>query len=499
MLRAAVARCPVFGGSVKAFDDSKARPIAGVRDVVKLDSGADRGVAVVADSTWAAIKGRDALAVEWDFGPNASLSDASIRAMLVEAAKKDGAVAQKVGDFSKAHAAANRQVAGTYDLPFLAHATMEPMNCVASVTADRCEVWAPTQSPRSVLAAAAALTGLPKSAITVHTTLLGGGFGRRFETDFVAEAILLSKAAKAPVQVVWTREDDIRHDYYRPVSHHVLKGGLDAGGRLAAWAHRVVCPSIMSRVFPGAVRNGLDEVARDVAKNMPYEIPNLTADFVMANTGVPVGWWRSVYASQNAFAVESFIDELAAAGRRDPFEFRRELLGKSPRLKAVLEIAAEKSSWGKPPPAGRFRGIACVESFGTHVAEVAEISLHPKDGLRVHRVTVALDCGIAVNPDNVEAQAQGAIVYGLTAALKGEITIAQGRVEQGNFDDYPVLRIQEMPEIDVTIVKSAERPTGMGEPALPPLAPAVTNALFAANGRRVRRLPIPKEDLVVRA
>jgi isoquinoline 1-oxidoreductase beta subunit len=499
MLRAAVSRCPTFGGSVKSVDDAKTKSMPGVKMIVPIDTGADRGVGVIADTTYNAVKGRDALKIEWDYGKNGGLSSGAIRESLREAVKKQGAIAQKAGDPATALKSAAKEIAAAYELPFVAHATMEPMNCVASVEANRCEIWAPTQSPKSVLDVAAKITGLPKSAITVNTTLLGGGFGRRFETDFVAEALHLSKAAHAPVQVVWTREDDMRHDYYRPISQHALHGALDAQGKLAVWKHRIAAPSIIARVFPGAIRNGLDDSAVDAAKDMPYAIPNLEVDFVLAEIGVPVGWWRSVFASQNAFAVESFIDELAAAGRRDPFEFRRDMITANPRMKAVLELAAAQSGWGKPAPDGRFRGIACCQSFGTRVAEVAEISLHPKNGLRVHRVTVAVDCGTMINPDSIEAQAQSAIVYGLGAALKGEITIANGHVEQANFDDYPMLKIYEMPEVQVFAIKSGEPPTGMGEPALPPIAPAVTNAIFAVTGKRIRRLPIRKEDLAISA
>ncbi len=372
MLRAAIARCPVFGGSVKSVDDAKAKSLPGVRMVVPIDSGSNRGVAVIADSTWAALKARDALKVEWEFGPNEKVSSATLRQSLRESAKQPGAIAQKIGDPATALKNAGKEVTAAYELPFVAHATMEPMNCVASVEAGRCEIWVPTQSPKEVLGVAAKRTGLPKSAITVNTTLLGGGFGRRFETDFVAEAIHLSKAAKAPVQVVWTREDDMRHDFYRPISQHALPGALDPKGKLTVWKHRVVAPSIRSRVFAGAIKNGLDEGAVDAAKDMPYSIPNLEIDYVLVQTGVPVGWWRSVYASQNAFAVECFLDELAVASRRDPFEFRRELLSKNPRMKAVLELAADRAGWGPPPPNGRFRGIACCESFGTRVAKVTK-------------------------------------------------------------------------------------------------------------------------------
>ena len=495
MLHAVIARCSTFGGSVKSVDDSAAKAIAGVRFVVPVDSGSSRGIAVIADSTWAALKGRDALQIEWDAGPNAGLSTASIRESLRELAKKPGVSGQRVGDPTIALPEGANQISAAYEAPFVAHATMEPMNCTASVEATRCEIWAPTQSPKSVVDAAAKITGLARSAIQVNTTFLGGGFGRRFETDFIAEALLLSKAAQAPVQVVWTREDDMRHDFYRTMSHHAMQGAVDAKGMLILWKHRVVAPSIMSRVFPGAIHNGMDEAALDAAKNMPYSIPNLEIDFALAQTAVPIGWWRSVYASQNAFAVESFVDELAFAAKRDPVEFRREMLAKNPRMKAVLQLAAEKSDWAKPAPAGRFRGVACSQCFGTRVAEVAEISIDPKTGIRVHRVTVAIDCGTVINPDSVEAQAQSSIVYGLGAALKGEITIANGQVEQGNFDDYPMLRINEMPEVEVHIVKSGEPPSGMGEPVLPPIAPAVANAIFAARKNRIRRLPIRNGDL----
>ena len=488
MLYAVVARCPVFGGSVARFDAAKAKQLPGVLHVVQIDSG----VAVVAASTWEALQGREALEIAWNEGPHAGLSSESIRKTLADASKNNGAVAEQTGDAVKTVAGSTTRLEAVYEAPFLAHATMEPMNCTAHVKSDSCEVWAPTQSPTGIQQQAATITGLDPSRITVHTTYLGGGFGRRADSDFAAEALQLSKSVGAPVMVFWSREDDTQHDGYRPASMHVLTGAVDAAGTIEAMTHRVVAPSIGEQRWPGSVKNGLDHGAVEGAVEMPYDIPNVLVEYVMASTPIPIWFWRSVYPSQNVFAVECFIDELAAAAKKDPYEFRHTLMAKSPRFRTVLDLAAEKARWSTPLSPGRYRGIAFSPPafFQTPVAEVVEISVTPEKSIRVHRVVCAVDCGIAVNPETVRAQMEGAIVYGLTAALKGEITIEKGRVVQGSFDDYPLMTIDEMPEVEVHIVPSTAPPSGVGEPGLPAVAPALANAVYAATGKRIRKLPI---------
>jgi isoquinoline 1-oxidoreductase beta subunit len=493
MLHAVVARCPVFGGKVASFDASKAKVAPGVKAVIQISTG----VAVVADNTWNAMQGRRLLDLKWDEGPNASLTSAGIRKLFAERAEKPGAVARKQGDVPTAMASAARKIEAVYQAPFQAHVTMEPMNCTADVRADGCQVWVPTQFQTMAEATAAKITGLKPEQIHIHTSYLGGGFGRRAEQDFVVEAVETSKAMGAPVQLTFSREDDMQHDLYRPASYCRLSAGLDAEGWPVAWNVRIASPSIMSRFFgPGAVKNGLDTSSVEGASDIAYDIPNILVDYQLTETGIPVGFWRSVGASQNGFFSESFVDEVAAASGKDPYQFRRKLLAKAPRHLAVLELAAAKADWAKPLPAGRFRGIAMVKAFDTHVAEVAEISVLKDGTVQVHRVVCALDCGRVVNPATVEAQMQSGIVYGLTAALKGGITIDRGRVQQSNFSDYDLLRIHEMPQVDVYIVPSEEPPTGCGEPGVPPIAPAVCNAIFAATGKRVRSLPVRAEDLV---
>jgi len=490
MLYAVVARCPVFGGKVARFDATKAKALPGVKDVFEIESG----IVVVADSTWHAIKGREALEITWDEGPNAGLSSDSIRQTLIEKSKSEGAVAQKEGDMAAVFASAAKKIEAVYNVPYAAHATMEPMNCLAHFKDGRCEIWAPTQSPERAQGETAAALGITDKDVILHLTLMGGGFGRRLEVDYVVEAARVAKAINAPVKVTWTREDDMQHDRYRPVSHHVLSGALDNNGQLAAWSHRVVAPSVIGQATPDRIQNGLDRSAVDCAVEMPYHIPNLLVDYVWSPFGVPVGWWRAVYGSQNVFAVESFVDELAALAKMDPYQFRLQMLEKSPRMKNVVELAAAKAGWSKRLPKGHGVGIACSFEFGTYVAEVAEVSIDKKTGARVHRVVAAVDCGLYVNPDTIEAQIEGAIVYGLSAALKGAITIEKGRVVQKNFWDYPLPRIDEMPKVEVHLVQSNEAPGGIGEPGLPPIAPAVANAIFTITGKRIRRLPIGVED-----
>jgi isoquinoline 1-oxidoreductase beta subunit len=488
MLVAVIARSPVFGGKVAHFDDRKAKAMPGVHHVVQIPSG----IAVVADGFWPAKKGRDALSITWDEGPNAAVTSATISQLFAQRAQQAGAVARNDGDAAAGMGAATSTVEAVYELPFLAHATMEPMNCTAHVRADGVDIWAPTQFQTGAQQAGAAIGGVPPEQVQVHTTYLGGGFGRRFEMDFIMEALQVSKAVGAPVKVVWSREDDMRHDQYRPANYHRLRAGSDANGRPVAWTHRVVAPSIMARVFPGTVKNGLDEEAVEGAVAMPYTCANVHVDYVMTDTGIPVGFWRSVNNSYNAFVVESFIDELAHAAKQDPYTFRRDLLDKAPRHLAALNLAASKAGWGTPLPPGRARGIAVHKSFESYVAEVAEVSVERDGTVRVHRVVCAVDCGPVVNPGIVEAQMQSAIVFGLTAALKGEITIDRGRVVQSNFNDYLMLRMRDMPVIEVHIVPSTEAQGGVGEPGTPPIAPAVCNAIYALTGKRIRRLPIGK-------
>jgi isoquinoline 1-oxidoreductase beta subunit len=500
MLIASVERSPVFGGKVKSFDGSAAKAMPGVRHVVQLDGttwlgsggawgvGSVSGVAVVADTYWQAVEGRRALQITWDDGPNASLGD--IPGKLAALANEPGVQARKDGDATAALASAAKKIEAVYTVPFLHHATMEPMNCTAHVRADAVEVWAPTQNQSRAQEVAAEAAGIPKENVRIHTTLLGGGFGRRLESDFVAEAVRLSKAVGAPVKVIWTREDDTKHGFYRPATYNRLQAGLDAQNKPVAWTHHIVAPPILIKFGP--LQNGIDATLIDgAAADLPYAFPNVFVDQVAADLpAIPLGFWRSVGASQNAFVVESFVDELAIAAGRDPYEFRRELLQAKPRHLRTLELAATKAGWGTPLPACRARGIAIAEWEPTVCAEVAEVSVAPDGSVRVHRVVCAVDCGPVVNPDTLEAQMQGGVVYGMSAALYGEITIENGRVKQGNFTDYPVLRIPEMPVVEVHTVNSADALGGIGEPSVPPTAPAVCNAIFAATGKRIRSLPI---------
>ncbi len=489
---AVVERCPVFGGKLKTFDPAKAKAVRGVTQILQISTG----VAVVADNTWSAMEGRRALQVEWDEGSNAAISSDSIRKLYLESAAQPGAIARKEGDFEPAFAAAAKKVEAAYEVPFLAHATMEPMNCAADVRDDGCDIYASTQFQTFVQMTGAKITGLKPEQVRVYTTFLGGGFGRRAEQDLIAEAVEISKATSTPVQVTWSREDDMQHDFYRPAAYSKLSAGLDSNGWPVAWKSRIVSPSIMSRFFPGSVKNGLDDSSVEGQANSKYAIPNFLVEYLLTETGVPVGFWRSVGNSQNGYITECFIEELARAAGKDSVEFRRKLLSGAPRHLGVLELAASKAGWGQPLPAGRTRGISVVESFGSYVAEVAEVSFNKTSGeVKVHRVVCAVDCGRYVNPETIAAQMEGGIVYGLTAALKGQITIAKGRVVQSNFHDYEMLRLNEMPKVEVHIVPINEAPGGVGEPGTAPIAPAVCNALFTATGKPVRRLPIRAEDL----
>jgi len=483
-----------------------------VRHVVQISTG----IAVVAEGYWSALQGRRALEVEWTPGPNAGQGDDEIRAAYRELAAGPGDAVREVGDAPRELGAAGEVVEATYELPYLAHATLEPMNATAHVRADGCDVLAPTQSPGLARDVAAALCGLPTDRVRVQPTQIGGGFGRRVDVDYVVEAVEVSKAVGEPVKVVWSREDDMQHDFYRPATHHVLRAAL-AGGAPRAWLHRIVGPSISARIFPtmapaalpnGAPRfvkrmasgvarwiaSGVDESLIEGAEGIPYAFPHLRVEATAHEAFVPVGYWRSVGHSHNGFVVESFVDELAHAAGQDPYLFRRELLTDAPRHRAVLDAAAELAGWTTPLAEGRHRGIAVHESFGSFVAMVAEVSVSEARRIRVHRVHVAVDCGQVVNPDTLEAQVEGALAFGLSAALvPGRIDIRDGGVVQRNFDGYQVLRMPEMPSVETTILESSEPPGGAGEVATPPIAPAVANAVFAATGVRLRRLPLELE------
>jgi isoquinoline 1-oxidoreductase beta subunit len=530
MLYAVVARPPVFGGKVRKFDASRALAVPGVRKVFEVpavempplfgeerkpDSGHQHylwgGVAVVADSTWQAIAGRRAVSVDWDNGPGAEESTEKQRAALAELLETPGKELKKIGDPDAVVASAAKTVAADYETPFLAHMTMEPVNSTASVRDGKCELWAPTQNPNGMATALASVLNLPQSALTIHITLIGGGFGRRLCIDYGVEAALISRSAGAPVKVIWTRDDDIRHDYYRPISHHRLRAGVDAQGQVTSWLHHIAAPSTDSTFLGGEVPDtGGTEIAGTGLPN--GTVANYLLQQSFLHTAVPRGYWRAVDTNWNHFAVQSFIDEIAAATGKDPLALRRQLIatkqkpaggsdneGETPvnvdRLLGVLNLVAEKSDWGKPLPAGRGRGIAGLYGFGSYVAHVAEVTVAKDGTLRVDRVVVAVDCGQVINPDLVAAQIEGGVVFGLTSALYDEITIQNGQVQQSNFDNYPMLRIADMPKVEVHLVPSHEPPGGIGEPGVPSTAPAVANAIFAATGKRLRRLPFQTQEL----
>jgi len=485
MLVATVVRPPVFGGRVKSVSSAAAKAVAGVKDVVQFESG----VAVIATDTWSALKGRQALKVEWNDGVNAGTTSAEIRSDFTRLAGTSGAVARNEGNVESALSTAPNTLTVDYELPFAAHATMEPMNCTAHVRADGADVWAPTQAPTNFQRMAAQIAGLKPSDVRFHVTMVGGGFGRRSRTDVLEDAVRLSKLTGAPIKVMWTREDDMQHDFYRPFGIHRMQGAVGADGWPVAWMHRIVTQAALGG---GRGANGAPAVNFDAvggAVELPYAIPNLRVENIITASAVPVAPWRSVGHSQNGFVTEAFLDELAAAGKKDPVEVRRRLLAKSPRHLGVLELAANKAGWGTPLPAGSARGVAVHAMSGTYVAQVAEVTVE-KNQIKVNRVVCAVDCGVVINPDTVAAQMEGAIVYGLTCALKNEITIAGGRVEQANFNTYPMLRLTETPRVEVHLVPSTEAPGGMGEPGVPPIAAAVANAVFAATGKRLRKLPL---------
>ena len=487
MVYAAIARPPAYGAKPSPYDQEAAGKVPGVFKIVPID----RGIVVCASTPEAARKGKDVLKVNWGQGFQPGLENESLEKSFIQHLEKQGVIAKSQGNVGGALSDAPRKVEATYFLPYLAHTTMEPINCVGHVQKDRCDVWVATQSQTGVLNTAQRVTGLSPERIHVHTTYLGGGFGRRSETDMVEEALQASKATGKPVKVIWTREEDIQNDFYRPGNCCRIQGAIDEKGGLTAWSHKVVAPSIFARVFPQRVKSGVDPAAVEGIANMEYEIPNLYVEYVQMDTPIPVGFWRSVGSSHNAFTVESFMDELANAAGKDPVEFRLNLLKNHPRIRRVIEVAAEKAGWGKSLKKGDGRGFAYHFAFGSYVAQAAEVSVLEKEGtIKVRRVVCAVDCGPVVNPAIIIAQMKGAILMGLSAALREKVEFAKGGVASSNFDNYELLRMKEIPEIEVHIVPSKEEMGGIGEPGLPPIAPAVANAVFKAAGIRVRRLPM---------
>lgn len=492
LLTAVVAHPPRFGAKVRAFDAAKARQVPGVTAVVAIPTG----VAVLARDFWSANKGRDALTVDWDESRAETRGSAQLMEHYKELAAQPGTVARREGDADRGLERAARAVVADFAFPYLAHAPMEPLNCVVKLTDQGCEIWNGEQYQTPDQDAVAQLLGLERHQVTIHMLYAGGSFGRRANphSDYVVEAASIAKAidGRAPVKMVWTREDDMRAGYFRPMYFHRLQAGLDAEGQPLAWRHRIVGQSIMTGTLleEGMVTNGVDATSVEGAANMPYAVPNVLVDLHSPEVGVPVQWWRSVGSTHTAFAVEVFIDELAAAAGKDPVAFRRALLADHPRWRGVLELAAEKSRWGSPLATGRGRGIAVHESFNTYVAEVAEVTVTDDKRIGVDKVTIAVDCGVPINPDVIRAQMEGGMGFGLSAALESAITLTEGRVDQSNYHDFKVLRMDQMPRVEVHIVQSAESPTGVGEPGVPPIAPAVANAVYAATGQRLRTLPL---------
>jgi len=487
---AIVAASPTFGGKLLSLDETKARAVPGVGQVVRLDDA----VAIVATNTWAAKQGLAAAAPTWDAGPNANVSTADIVAQLVSAAQKSGAVARHDGDADSAIARASRRVDVVYEQPFLAHATMEPMNCTVHLTKSSCDIWVGTQIPGITQAAVMKVTGLSRDQVRIHNHLLGGGFGRRLEFDGTVRAVQIAQQVDGPVQVIWTREEDIQQDMYRPYYYDRMSAGLDAQGKAVAWWHRIAGSSIIARFSPSWLKDGVDPDAVDGSANIAYSFNDIHVDWVAQEPpGIRTAFWRGVGVTRGAFVVESFVDELAASAKQDPLAYRLGLLDKSPRSQAVLQMVAQRSGWGKPLPTGQGRGIALCTGFGSFIAQVVQVSLDKEGTATPTHVWCVVDCGIAVNPDTIRAQMESGIVFGLSAALYGEITIKEGRVEQTNFGDYRVLRINEAPHIEVNLVRSLEAPGGIGEPGTSCVMPALTNAIFAAGGKRIRKLPVGAE------
>jgi isoquinoline 1-oxidoreductase beta subunit len=479
MLYAVVARCPVVGGTVTSVDDAKAKTIPGIKHVVRISSG----VAVVADNTWSAMEGRKALDIVWNEGPNATFSSAELTKMFADLVTQPGAEARKVGDANAALSSAAKKIEAVYEVPFLAHAPMEPLNCTADVRADGCDVWASTQGQSAALQVAQRVTGFDPEKIKVHTLYMGGGFGRRTAPDYMGESVEISKAVGAPVKLTWSRIDDTKHDRYRPASYIRFAGGVDAEGWPVAWWARIACPAF------GGPRPGVDRAAVEGAADIAYAVPNILVEYHNPDARLPTHYWRSVGYSQNTFFTECFLDELAALGGKDPLDVRRHLLAAQPRMLGALELAAKTAGWGTPLPAGRARGLSVVNNIGSFTAQVAEVSIEA-NAVRVHRVVCAVDCGQVVNPAIVAQQITSGIIYGLSAALKGAITIDRGRVQESSFSDYDVIRMPEAPVVEVHLVPSTSAPGGIGEASVPGIAPAVANAVFKLTGKRVRRLPI---------
>jgi len=494
MLYAAIVQCPVFKGTVRSIDETPLAGMKGIRRVVRLPDA----VAVVADTWWGAKKAAETLQVTWDFADYAGVSSQTIRAELrAGLSAGDARIGRNDGDVDRALAQAAKRIEADYEVPFLGHATMEPQNCTAHVTPDQVEIWVPTQDGETALAIAADAAGVPAGKVVVHKMMLGCGFGRRgIFQDFVRQAVLIAKEVSGPVKLVWTREEDTRHGFYRPVASARMTAGLDADGIPIAWKIRTSGQSIIAAVSPRVMQFGVDRnFLQGLLEDMPYQVPNYRVDFAMRNTHVPVGVWRSVNHSQNAFFKESFVDEMAHAAAADPYLFRRTLLASKPKELAVLDAAAAHAEWGSPLPPGLFRGIALHDSQSSICAQVVEASVDRDGEVRVHRVVSAIDAGHVVNPLSVELQTESAIVFGLTAALYGEITIKHGQVEQSNFHDYPMLRLADMPRVETVIVPSEGSWGGAGETPVPPLAPALCNAIFAATGKRIRSLPLKNHDL----
>jgi len=517
MLIATVVHSPVFGTGVRSLNPEKALKMPGVIKVLVIETG----IAIVASTFWQAIEAVDALEVEWTQDENRHIGTERLFKRWASMGKEAGKPFYESGDIDDCFKGAANLLEATYNLPYQAHATPEPMNCTAHVTKNSCKIWAPTQNQKGAQEIAARITGLNNKQIKVQTTFLGGGFGRRVLVDYVGEAVEISQRVNAPVKVIWTREEDVRHDFYRAATHNVLKAVVDNKGHPVAWLHRIVgadvfgqaLPKVISSMMPDATPRFVKNTATTLAETLmprfiagkkaikgagplPYGIPNMRVEFINDDPGIPLCWWRSVAPSSNCFAVESFMDELAVAGKKDPFELRYELLNQTPRLRNVLKLAADKAGWYRRPPKGLHRGIAAHDFQNTMMAMVAEVSVDKDGRVKVHRVVCAVDCGIAVNPKNIEAQVQSAVVFGLTATIKSAITIKDGKTVEGNFDDFPLLRMDEMPKVEIHIVPSTNPPTGIGEVAVPLIAPAVVNAIFFATGKRVRKLPVTPRDLV---
>ena len=488
---AVLAISPTFGGKLVSVDEAKAKAVSGVSQVVRLDDA----VAIVAAHTWAAKQGLAAAAPKWDPGPNAKLTTADIAAQLAAASQKPGAVARHDGDAAGAIAKTPRKVEAVYEQPFLAHAAMEPMNCTVNVSKDGCEIWVGTQVPGLTQAAVMKLTGLNREQVRIHNHLLGGGFGRRLEYDGTVRAVRIAQQVQGPVQVIWTREEDIQHDMYRPYYYDRISAGVDTQGKAVAWSHRITGSSIIARYSPSWIKDGIDPDAVESSANLPYGIKDIHVDWVAQEPPAPIqtSWWRGVGITRGTFVVESFIDELAAAAKSDPLAYRVALLDENPRARNVLQVAAKESGWGGKLPAGEGRGIALCTGFGSFIAQVVQVAVDKNGAIKPTRVWCVVDCGITVNPDTVVAQMESGIVFGLSGALFGEVTIKDGRVEQTNFADYRVLRINEVPRIEVHLVKSTEAPGGIGEPGTSCVMPALTNAIYAATGKRIRKLPVGEQ------